>query len=395
MGLRGKNYPPELHERAVRMVAEVRPDYPAEWQAICAVASRLGIRSAETLRRWVRQAEADDRSRPWVSRNDSGELKDEAPRPPKQTMSVEARPTKRSLTSTTPCRSLGRQGAEFPSVSDRSNQDEVEGGRRSRSAARTSAIIGGIAFVGAAAAFIAISLFPSRPPLLTPAGFSVALISNIKIQTASISIEHFSGAIDTIFIEASAAKPSCLCKLPRGFFIVQITGKVRVWHCPVSVTCKNDTRDLTITVPLVIDKSGNSRQFVIGIQDPGFAFTSNSETAIAALPHLKYVGPRGSSMTILTVYGITRANMYEWTIPPDLADPKTVVWTETVPATSIDSNSDAVEITGTDQGEVAGDQRDTFLSGALLGAAGAAAIVVVQEGLHAALDDRRRRRSSG
>ena len=36
-------YPRELRERAVRMVAEVRPDYPSEWPAIEAVAGKLGI----------------------------------------------------------------------------------------------------------------------------------------------------------------------------------------------------------------------------------------------------------------------------------------------------------------------------------------------------------------
>jgi transposase len=32
------NYPPELRERAVRMVAQARPEYPSDWPAICAVA---------------------------------------------------------------------------------------------------------------------------------------------------------------------------------------------------------------------------------------------------------------------------------------------------------------------------------------------------------------------
>jgi transposase len=56
---RGTSYPLELRELAVRMVAEVRPEYPSDWPAICAVASRLGIGSAETLRKWVRQAVVD------------------------------------------------------------------------------------------------------------------------------------------------------------------------------------------------------------------------------------------------------------------------------------------------------------------------------------------------
>ena len=42
------SYPPELRERAVRMVAEVRPEYPLNWPAIRAVAAKLGVGSAET-----------------------------------------------------------------------------------------------------------------------------------------------------------------------------------------------------------------------------------------------------------------------------------------------------------------------------------------------------------
>ena len=57
------------------MVAEVRPDYPSDWPAICAVAQKLGIGSAETLRKWVRQGEVDAGQRPGVSTEESAELK--------------------------------------------------------------------------------------------------------------------------------------------------------------------------------------------------------------------------------------------------------------------------------------------------------------------------------
>lgn len=42
-------YPAELRERAVRMVAEVRPNYPAEWPAMKAAATKLGTGAAETV----------------------------------------------------------------------------------------------------------------------------------------------------------------------------------------------------------------------------------------------------------------------------------------------------------------------------------------------------------
>jgi transposase len=43
---RPSRYPPELRERAVRMVAEVLPNYPSEWPAMVAVADKLGIGTA-------------------------------------------------------------------------------------------------------------------------------------------------------------------------------------------------------------------------------------------------------------------------------------------------------------------------------------------------------------
>jgi transposase len=64
---RPSRYPPELRERAVRMVAEVRPDYPSRWSAICAVAGKLGIGAPETVRVWVRRGEVNAGSRPGVT----------------------------------------------------------------------------------------------------------------------------------------------------------------------------------------------------------------------------------------------------------------------------------------------------------------------------------------
>ena len=53
---RASKYPDELRERAVRMVAEVRPQYPSQWAAITAVAGMLGIGTPETLRTWIRRS---------------------------------------------------------------------------------------------------------------------------------------------------------------------------------------------------------------------------------------------------------------------------------------------------------------------------------------------------
>ena len=72
-GRRGQ-YPPELRERAVRMVAEIRPEYGSQWAAICAVAGKLGIGAPETVRIWVRRAEVDAGDRPGVTTEQAAEL---------------------------------------------------------------------------------------------------------------------------------------------------------------------------------------------------------------------------------------------------------------------------------------------------------------------------------
>ena len=71
---RPPGYPRELRERAVRMVAEVRSNYPSEHAAICAVGSKRGIGTPETLRNWVRQAQVDAGERPGVSTDEHEEL---------------------------------------------------------------------------------------------------------------------------------------------------------------------------------------------------------------------------------------------------------------------------------------------------------------------------------
>ena len=59
-------YSPELRERAVRMVFELRE----QTGTIARVADRLGVHR-EALRTWVRQAEVDSGKRPGTSTSDA------------------------------------------------------------------------------------------------------------------------------------------------------------------------------------------------------------------------------------------------------------------------------------------------------------------------------------
>jgi len=69
-----KRYPPELKERAVRMVKELRQQDPGDRAVISRVARQLGI-GDESLRAWVKQAEIDDGQRAGLSTTEQTELK--------------------------------------------------------------------------------------------------------------------------------------------------------------------------------------------------------------------------------------------------------------------------------------------------------------------------------
>ena len=59
MGRKSK-YPAEVRERAVRLVYEQQGQHESQWAAIGSIAAKMGC-TAETLRKWVRQAERDRR----------------------------------------------------------------------------------------------------------------------------------------------------------------------------------------------------------------------------------------------------------------------------------------------------------------------------------------------
>ena len=88
---RRSRFSQEVRERAVRMVFEHRGEYASEWEAMGSIASKIGC-TAETLRKWVRQAEVDSGQvpvpAPGLRRWPPGLLR--ASRPPPETISLPA-----------------------------------------------------------------------------------------------------------------------------------------------------------------------------------------------------------------------------------------------------------------------------------------------------------------
>jgi transposase len=68
-------YPPEIKERAVRLVLDHEHEYPSQWKAICSIADKCEL-NRETLRQWVRQRERDAGRRPGLTTDERKRLAD-------------------------------------------------------------------------------------------------------------------------------------------------------------------------------------------------------------------------------------------------------------------------------------------------------------------------------
>ena len=71
---KSNRFSPEVKERAVRMVLEQASAHESEWAAICSIAEKIGC-AAETLRKWLRQAQRDAGQRPGLTTDEREELK--------------------------------------------------------------------------------------------------------------------------------------------------------------------------------------------------------------------------------------------------------------------------------------------------------------------------------
>jgi hypothetical protein len=198
-------------------------------------------------------------------------------------------------------------------------------------------------------------------------------------------------------VSADAASPTTPGR-NDGYVDIVFLGRISV-SCPHEVKCSpSPDGDLTeIAVPINIQENGDSIAETVTIHDLRFGAASNGVSAIAQFPTvLLGKNTAGTAPTLDISYSLRDADNYDWSVPPAeyLEGNSYVDWTEQLGGGSV-SEVQPMVITGTNEGAQARDDRNTFISGVLLGVAGSAAIAFAQEGLHMLFDNRDDNRPRG
>ena len=68
-------FSPDVRECAVRMVFDVKDQYPSQWAVIESIAAKIGG-TGETLSKWVSQGERDSGVRPGLTTAEQQPIKD-------------------------------------------------------------------------------------------------------------------------------------------------------------------------------------------------------------------------------------------------------------------------------------------------------------------------------
>jgi hypothetical protein len=259
--------------------------------------------------------------------------------------------------------------------------------------ARRLIILLGLLLIGLATGIWAIALFPSRPQVVTPASFIVLLGNGKNVNDFFVTIAPEGQSAEDVKLSASTdASPPPLSG-DEGFISLVFPEKVVVKKHPVGAIFRSNAAKsvFIIGMPIAFDEKGVTKSYNFVVSHVHFGFSSNGESAVADLPTVQGAGPASTAEILAISYRVQDSPAYDWSTPPFVVAPDSVGWSEPLTVSSrstLSGEAQPSEITGINHAAEAQDTRDTFISGILLGIAGAAAIAAAQEGLHLVFDDR-------
>jgi len=254
-----------------------------------------------------------------------------------------------------------------------------------------------LVLVGLAAGIWAIELFPDRPPLMNPTPFIIQFDSEHTLSDINLEVSLIARSARIAVSADPASSPAGTQNY--GSITIFLYG-VFPLSCPPPARCYpgvSQPSQTVIDIPITVNNAGLGDEVFhsVTVRDPLLGFTSNGESAIAELPLVHVLGSGASGLNV--TYEAPGADSYDWSIPPNPYGPiNGVSYYEPLAGNSYLAASN-MEITGTNYRAQANDNRNTFISGILLGVAGGAVIAAVQDGLHMLYDndaDRRRPKSA-
>jgi hypothetical protein len=254
-------------------------------------------------------------------------------------------------------------------------------------------ILLGLLLIGLVTGIWAIALFPSRPQVVTPASFIMLLTNGTSMSSIFVTITPEGQSADDIELSASTDAASPPLSQTGETIALAFPEKVVIRKCPAGAICRKETEKSVsiIGMPVIFDKNGVTKNYNFVVSNVHLGFAGNGESAVADLPTVLGGGPAVTDEILYMRYQVQDAAAYDWSTPPLVVAAGRVAWSEPLTvfsSSAISAEAQPSEITGTNHAAEAQDNRDTFISGILLGVAGAAVIAAAQEGLHLLFDDR-------
>jgi hypothetical protein len=251
------------------------------------------------------------------------------------------------------------------------------------------ALIGGVLF------FSAIVLYYSSPGEPSPVSFvTLEMKSPFEFAKIEYVVDQVSPSVAEIDVRIAlpfGKRPppvkASAAKAPAQYFILFLPPGIAFRTCPAGFCTFSRGQDQYRWAEILrfktISSEGQSptgmAQATFFVRAHDFGYTSNSITALAAIPQVFYLAQ--GSPTLTTVYeNAAAASSYDWSaFPTESINGTKAVWDEPVTGGATQGRV-AIGINHASQTK---ENNKAFFAGALIGLAGGALLSAVQEALHA------------
>jgi hypothetical protein len=236
-----------------------------------------------------------------------------------------------------------------------------------------------LALIGLVALLLAVALLPHRGNVNSPPAVHFSVTSDVPVGLVSYYVERESANRSRITVKSDVfsggltKKPSA----PASFLVFLPRGS-RPVDCP-SASCVHVASSYSWLQRVSYSTDSLDAQISFEVQGADFGYMANGVNAAVALPEFSYDGPESPNLEVQMHVDMGHASRYDWqSLPASYVRDGNAVWD----AHLVDGRSESRNAIGIDHAAAEGDDRRTFVAGAVVGVAGGALIGALQEALH-------------